>query len=132
MEIIAFDGLAIRATPFPGNQEWFDFAITVPTEPFGGTLKTVFTADDIRSFLDQLAAIGDQPEDQTAKLGGGRAALIKLTISAMNGVGPDLAVACQLLVSEDDPWPALHVLLFERPFIPDLMDRLQRLLDKHS
>jgi hypothetical protein len=71
MEILALDGLSIRATPFLGNQDWFDFSITVPSEPFGGTLKTAFTADDIKSFIDQLTAVGDQPEEQTAKLGVG-------------------------------------------------------------
>jgi hypothetical protein len=129
MSIVVLNGLSISARPLPGYEgDLFEFVISVPAEPFGGSLETVFTSADIERFAQELDAIGPNPSDQSAQLGGGRAALVVLTLSLVNGRGPDLSVQCDITYSEDDPWPKLSVLFFCPPFLPETVKKLRQLL----
>lgn len=122
--------LRIDAQPRPSHfDRWLHFTIVVTAEPFGGTLRTIFTDDDLVWFADSLDALGPSGE---AVLGGDRAAELRLTVREHTKPGrpASLSVECTLTPSGDDPTPSLRFVMHDVvPFASAAARSLRQLAD---
>lgn len=103
-----------RQASLSSGEPWFDAEITADAFPFGGTLKAVFTASDLRLWGGELSGL--TAGRGRAVLGGDRAAELVIEAQSHDREDPDhVSVCVDLTPSGDDPYPALKYLIFDVP-----------------
>jgi hypothetical protein len=110
--VLELVGLRVEMRARPSYfDRWFDCRVIVEASPFGGTLETIFTDEQLLAFAD--AVDGLDPVGQ-AVLGGDRAPDLRLVVeNQIGGRQGALAVECFLTPSGDDPYPRLRWLISE-------------------
>ena len=111
-----------RGSGLPVAQPWFEVRLHALGAPFRGTVESAWFGDDLRDLRAALTGLAGADDDVAFVVGGNRAAELRLT----GGPSGDVHwLTARLTPNGDDPYPALEMLLFERP--GDLVARLDGL-----